>query len=201
MRRLVLASTSSYRAALLQRLRIPFTTAAPGVDEAACPDTDPHARALALAVAKARAVAPLHPDSLVIGSDQVASCAGRRLDKPGTEEAAVGQLRLAAGGWIDLATAVCVLDTRTGATHAGVSPCRVAIRPLDDAALRRYVVLDRPLDCAGAFRAEGAGSAIIGRIEADDPTAVVGLPLILLVELLARCGYDVLTQASAQPQA
>ncbi len=200
MRTLVLASTSRYRADLLRRLRVPFLTAVPEVDENACPIVAPAARARALALAKARAVAPRHPESLIIGCDQVASCGDMRLDKPGTEAAALEQLHLASGCDIELATAVCVLDAATGVAHEGLSPCKVGIRALGDVALRRYVALDRPIDCAGAFRSEGAGSAIISRIVAEDPTAVVGLPLILLVHLLSQSGYDVLEAASAQAQ-
>lgn len=194
MTRLVLASTSRYRRELLQRLRLPFDTAAPQVDEAVLPGESPLAVATRLARAKAEAVALTSPGAVVIGSDQVADLDGRALGKPGGFEAAARQLRDCAGRTVVFHTAVCVFDTRLGAGHeaialAFVDTTRVVFRDLDDDAIARYLHAEEPYDCAGSFKCEGLGAVLFERIETTDPTALVGLPLIALAGALRRCGY------------
>ncbi len=191
-RRLVLASTSIYRRGLLERLGLPFECANPMVDEAVRPGEAPAATALRLAEAKARAVAPGFPDALVIGSDQVASCQGARLDKPGNHENAARQLVLVSGKSASFDTAVALLDTRSGVLQSRLVPCRVTFRDLTPGRIERYLRLEQPYDCAGSAKAEGLGIALIARMDTEDPTALVGLPLIALSEMLRMAGLDVL---------
>ncbi len=191
-RRVVLASTSRYRRALLERLGMPFECADPQANEAALPGEAPAATALRLAEAKARAVALRSPDALVIGSDQVASCEGVLLDKPGTHDNAVRQLTAMSGKTASFDTAVVVLDTRSGTLGARVVPCRVTFRSLSPGQIESYLRLEQPYDCAGSAKAEGLGIALIARIETSDPTSLIGLPLIALTELLADAGFSVL---------
>lgn len=191
-RRVILASTSRYRRALLERLGIPFECADPRTDEAPLPGEPPDRTALRLAEGKARAVAPAYPDALVIGSDQVASCGGVRLDKPGNHENAVRQLTAVSGRTARFDTAVYVLDTAAGTHGARVVPCEVRFRTLTAGQIERYLRLEQPYDCAGSAKAEGLGIALIERIDTEDPTALVGLPLIALTALLAAAGCPVL---------
>jgi len=187
---IVLASSSRYRRDLLSRLGLPFIVDAPEVDEGARPDESPPEIALRLAEAKARAASVRHPNSLVIGSDQVVAVGNRLLGKPGTAAAARAQLALSSGRDVDFHTGLCVLNTGNGRAHVCVEPCQVRFRPLSMAQIVRYVDLDQPLDCAGAFRAEGRGILLIERIRGDDPNALIGLPLIRLVEFLALEGVS-----------
>ena len=191
-RRIVLASTSRYRRALLERLGMPFECADPQANEAALPGEAPAATALRLAEAKARAVALRSPDALIIGSDQVASCDGALLDKPGTHDNAVRQLTAMSGKTASFDTAVVVLDTRSGKLGARVVPCRVTFRSLSPVQIESYLRLEQPYDCAGSAKAEGLGIALIARIETGDPTSLIGLPLIALTELLSEAGLSVL---------
>jgi len=191
-RRVVLASTSRYRQGLLERLGMPFECADPQIGEAALPGEAPAATARRLAEAKARAVAIRFPDSLVIGSDQVASCDGVRLDKPGNHANAVRQLTLVSGKTAVFDTAVALLDTKSSRLDARVVPCRVTFRSLSAAQIERYLRLEQPYDCAGSAKAEGLGIALIAAMETEDPTSLVGLPLIALCELLRGAGFDVL---------
>jgi septum formation protein len=191
-RRVVLASTSRYRRGLLERLGMPFECADPQVDEAPRAGEAPAATALRLAAAKARAVAIRFPDALVIGSDQVASCEGTRLDKPGNHENAVRQLTLVSGKTAVFDTAIALMDTKSGNLGTRNVPCRVTFRELHAAQIDRYLRLEQPYDCAGSAKAEGLGIALIARIETEDPTALIGLPLIALGELLRRADFDVL---------
>jgi septum formation protein len=190
--RLILASTSRYRKELLSRLRIPFDTDAPNVDESPLAGEAPAATARRLAQAKALVVAIRHPDAVVIGSDQVAELDGIRLDKPGSAVRAVEQLMAASGRTVEFLTAVHVCS-RNGPTdtHA-VVPTRVTFRRFDRAVAERYVAIEQPLDCAGSAKAEGLGIALIATIEGPDPTALIGLPLITVTDLLARHGMSVL---------
>jgi len=190
--RLVLASTSSYRRALLERLGIPFSVADPKVTEEHRPGEAPEATAGRLAETKARAVANRYPDSLVIGSDQVAVCGGEVLGKPLTHANALRQLRTLSGREALFHTAVCVHNTRTGVTRTRVVPCRVAFRKLDDATIERYLAKEQPYDCAGSAKSEGLGIALIAKIHSEDPSALIGLPLIALVDLLREQGRNVL---------
>jgi septum formation protein len=191
--RILLASTSPYRAELLKRLGLTFEQRAPGVDEAPLEDEAPSARALRLAAAKARAVAAEFPQSLVIGSDQVAELDGEVLDKPGSAAVARAQLRACSGASVRFHTAVCVVDTRTMEAPASTASdvTVVHFRPLDADTIARYVEREQPLDCAGSFKCEGLGIALFERIECRDPTALIGLPLIALSRLLREHGLAV----------
>lgn len=191
-RQVILASTSRYRRGLLERLGFPFECADPKTDEAALPGEAPAQSALRLAEAKARAAARRFPDALVIGSDQVASCEGVRLEKPGTHENAVRQLTALSGKIARFETAVAVLDTKTNSLKAKLVPCNVTFRALTAETIEKYLRKEKPYDCAGSAKAEGLGIALIERIETDDPTSLVGLPLIALAELLAAAGMPVL---------
>lgn len=186
---LILASTSRYRRELLSRLHLPFAVEAPGVDETAHPGERPEALALRLAAEKAHAVAHRHPQALVIGSDQCATLDGTTaIGKPGDHARAREQLRAASGRTMAFHTALCVTRDADGFDERLSVPTRVRFRQLDEARIERYLQLEQPWDCAGAARVEGLGIALIEAIEADDPTALVGLPLIALTHLLCRAG-------------
>ena len=191
-KRLVLASTSRYRKALLERLGLPFAVAAPGVDEAPLAGERPADTALRLSVLKAKSLHDKFAHALVIGSDQVAALGNERLDKPGSHENAVRQLRRVSGKAVDFHTAVTLLDTSTAKQQSKVVPCRVTFRRLDDARIEAYLRREQPYDCAGSARAEALGIALIARMETDDPTSLIGLPLIALTEMLERAGLRVL---------
>jgi len=187
-RTLVLASSSPYRRELLARLGLAFETASPDCDETAPAGEAPAATATRLALAKASALKARFPDALIIGSDQVASSGGVRYEKPGTHDNAVRQLRALSGKAAEFHTAVALLDARSGEAHSRVVPCRVLFRTLDDARIESYLRREQPYDCAASAKAEGLGIALIARIETDDPTSLIGLPLIALSELLERAG-------------
>jgi septum formation protein len=189
-RRLVLGSTSRYRAELLQRLRMPFDTVAPQVDEAPLPGESPETLARRLAMAKARAVAALHPAAVVIGSDQVCDLDGEPLGKPGHHAAAVAQLRRLSGRTAVFQTAVAVVCADTAFAQLQLAPVRVRFRTLDDAEIEHYLQLEQPYDCAGSAKSETLGIALLDAIESDDPTALVGLPLIRTVQMLRDAGID-----------
>jgi septum formation protein len=191
-RRLVLASTSRYRKDLLGRLGLAFETVAPGVDEQALPEEAPADTALRLSVLKARSVQARYPDCLIIGSDQVASCGGRRYGKPGDHDNAVRQLRSLSGRTAVFDTAVSLLDTKIDQIQSRLVPCRVAFRTLDDATIEAYLRRERPYDTCASAKAEGLGIALIARIETDDPSSLIGLPLIALTEMLEDAGLPVL---------
>ncbi len=189
---LVLASSSHYRKELLARLGLPFSVDPPGVDEAPLPDETPAALAMRLAEAKARAVAPSHPDSLIIGSDQVAECAGHAIGKPRDRRHAIEMLREMRGRTIVFHTALVLLNTGTGHLQAALVDVVSTFRTLDDQALQSYLDRDDPLDCAGAVRIETLGIALFTRVASDDPTALIGLPLIQLTDMLLAEGVPVL---------
>lgn len=191
-RRLVLASTSAYRRALLERLCLRFECAAPQIDESAQHGESPAQTARRLAHAKAAAVAPRFPDALVIGSDQVASLGARRLDKPGTHANARRQLQALSGQTAQFDTAICLLDAARGAQWERVVPCRVTFRRLETRTIEAYLRREQPYDCAGSAKSEGLGIALIERIDTEDPTALIGLPLIALTGLLADAGQPVI---------
>lgn len=192
---IVLASTSRYRRELLERLRLPFDVLSPEVDETPRPGEPPGALALRLAREKAEAVAARRPDALVIGADQVAVLGERALSKPGTHENAVAQLRALRGRRVSFLTAVAVARAGSKATRARLVPTEVHFRDFDDAAIETYLRADRPYDCAGAAKIESLGIALVHRLEGDDPTALIGLPLIALVDLLAELGVSPLARA------
>jgi septum formation protein len=191
-RTLILASTSRYRRELLERLRIPFKALPPGVDEAPLPGEAPAALARRLALAKAQAVARLHPQAVVIGSDQVADLDGEPVNKPGTHPAAVAQLRRLVGRTVRFHTALCVMRRVPERSVDDVVTTIVRYRMLDDAAIERYLLRERPYDCAGSAKVEGLGIVLTDGIQGDDPTALVGLPLIALTRRLPDFGIQVL---------
>jgi len=187
---LVLASTSTFRQALLERLGLPFTTAAPEVDETRRPEEPPQVLVLRLAESKARAVAPGHPGALIIGSDQVACIEGQVLGKPGGRDAAIAQLQQASGKTVVFHTGLCLLNSSTGRAQTLVEPFRVHFRPLTLERITGYLDREQPYNCAGSFKSEGLGIALFERLEGEDPSALIGLPLIRLVTLLESEGLD-----------
>lgn len=191
-RSLVLGSTSAYRRELLARLRIPFEVAAPLVDETALPGETPAQTARRLALAKARAVAAQHPHAVVIGSDQVADLNGEPLGKPGTHANAVAQLRRMSGRAVVFHTAVAVVCLDSGFQAEDLAPVQVRFRPLDDAQIEAYLRAEQPYDCAGSAKSEGLGIALLEAIDSDDPTALVGLPLIRTCRMIRAAGVPVL---------
>ena len=190
-RRLVLASTSAYRKALLARLALAFEVASPQVDERALGGEAPADTALRLAALKAQSVRAAYRDALIIGSDQVATSAGRVLGKPGDHATAARQLRSLSGKSADFHTAVALLDAANGRMQSELVGCRVHFRQFDDARIENYLRREQPFDCAGSAKAEGLGIALIARIETDDPTSLIGLPLIALSAMLERAGLPV----------
>lgn len=190
---LVLASTSPYRSALLARLGLPFTTAAPAVDESPHPGESPQVLVLRLAEAKARAVARAFPAALIIGSDQVACIDDQILGKPGDRQRAIAQLEQASGRCVVFQTGLCLLNAVTGRAQTLVEPFRVHFRPLTRARIEAYMDREAPYNCAGSFKSEGLGVALFDRLEGDDPSALIGLPLIRLITLLASEGLDPLS--------
>ncbi len=188
--RLLLASTSRYRALLLERLNLPFAVQAPEVDEARLPREKPAARALRLALAKAQAVAARNPDACVIGSDQVAVLGLRILDKPGDAARCREQLEASSGKRVDFHTAVAVVGPGPGSSQSHVDRTRVRFRTLTEREISRYVDIEQPFDCAGGFRSEGLGVALFESIETRDPAALVGLPLVWLAGALRAVGLD-----------
>lgn len=187
---LLLASTSRYRRELLSRLALPFDAVAPDVDETPLPGESPDGTASRLARAKAQVVARAHPSAIVIGSDQVAEFEGLRLDKPGTRDRAIAQLQAVSGRTVEFRTAVCVASQGGARVSEALVPTRVTFRAFDRARAERYVDIEQPLDCAGSAKAEGLGIALIASIAGDDPTALIGLPLIATVSLLREFGVD-----------
>lgn len=189
---LVLASTSRYRRELLARLGIPFECADPGIDESPRDGEAAARTAERLAIAKAGAVAARFPGALVVGADQVAFCGASRLDKPLTHENALRQLAQVSGKTATFETAVALWEGASGRVQTRVVSTRVHFRPLSAATIENYLQREKPYDCAGSAKAEGLGIALIARIESDDPTALIGLPLVALTEMLAGAGRPVL---------
>ena len=194
---LILGSTSRYRRELLERLRLPFTCIAPQVDETPLAGEAPAAMALRLALAKAQAVATLHPQAVVIGSDQVADLHGQPIGKPGSHERAAAQLRRMSGQQVVFQTAVAVVCASSGFSEAALAPVTVQFRELSDIEIERYLRLDQPYDCAGSAKSESLGITLLAAIYSDDPTALIGLPLIRTCELLRRAGIDPLAGPAA----
>jgi septum formation protein len=191
-RQLILASTSVYRRQLLERLHIPFSVMSPDVDESALPGETTEQLATRLAFAKARAVATQHPECVVIGSDQVADLAGEALGKPYTHTRAVAQLQRMRGHTVIFQTAVAVVCQATGFAQVELAPVSVQFKPLTDAQIEHYLQVEQPYDCAGSAKSEGLGIALLERIDNDDPTALVGLPLIRTCLLLEAAGIRLL---------
>lgn len=191
-RSVVLGSTSRYRRELMERLRIPFSVAAPHVDETPEPGESPDHLALRLALAKARTVAALHPEAVVIGSDQVADLNGEPLGKPGEHTRAVAQLRQMRGHTVVFQTALAVVCLATGFEQVDLAPVRVVFRDLSDAEIEAYLLAEKPYDCAGSAKSEGLGIVLLDAIDSDDPTALIGLPLIRTARLLRQAGVKLL---------
>ena len=198
-RSLVLGSTSPYRRTLLQRLQIPFEIAAPEVDETPHLGEAPRMLAQRLALAKARAVAHLFPDAVVIGSDQVADLSGTPLGKPGTHEKAVAQLRQMRGQTVVFQTAVSVVCLESGFEENSLAAVSVKFRDLTDIEIENYLRAEQPYDCAGSAKSEGLGIALLASIDNDDPTALVGLPLIRTCQMLRAAGIELLSHRTATP--
>jgi septum formation protein len=198
-RPLILGSTSRYRRELLQRLQIPFDVAAPDVDETPLPDETPRALAERLALAKALAVASAFPGAVVIGSDQVADLNGLPLGKPGNHERAVIQLRQMRGQTVIFQTAVAVVCLESGFEQSSLAAVRVKFRDLSDDEIENYLHAEKPYDCAGSAKSEGLGIALLESIENDDPTALVGLPLIRTCKMIQDAGVALLTNKKAAP--
>jgi len=189
---LILASSSPYRAALLERLGLAFTCQTPGIDEAAQAGESPDHLVRRLAEAKARHIAHGHSAALVIGSDQVAVLDGRIIGKPGDHAQAAAQLRAASGRRLSFLTGLCLVNGAADRTQVDVIPTTVVFRELADNEIDAYLLSERPYDCAGAFKSEGLGIALLAAIESDDPTALIGLPLIRLCEMLRTEGVEIL---------
>lgn len=193
---LILASTSPYRRDLLQRLRLEFEVIAPQVDESPLPGETPQATALRLALAKAHAIAGRHRTAVVIGSDQIAELDGTPIGKPGSHERAVSQLRRMSGRRVAFHTAVAVVRADAGFEQARLATVLVTFRRLGDGEIEHYLHTEQPYDCAGSAKCETLGIALLEAIDSDDPTALVGLPLIRTCELLRLAGLDPLQAAS-----
>ena len=191
-RNLILGSTSIYRRELLGRLRIPFSVQSPYVDETSLPGERPADLAQRLALAKARAVAARFPDCVVIGSDQVADLDGESLGKPGNHQNAVAQLQRMRGKTVIFQTAVAVVCAQSGFEQHDLAPVKVTFRDLTDAEIEHYLLTELPYDCAGSAKSEGLGIALLERIDNDDPTALVGLPLIRTSRMLRAAGIPLL---------
>ena len=187
-RALILGSTSPYRRELLQRLRLDFSVFAPDVDETPLPNEAPRDLAMRLALAKAHAVAVQNPGAVVIGSDQVADLNGQPLGKPGTHERATAQLRQMRGHSVIFQTAVAVVCPETGFEQVDLAPVVVRFRDLSDAEIERYLHAEQPYDCAGSAKSEGLGISLLDAIDSDDPTALIGLPLIRTCRMLRAAG-------------
>ncbi len=191
--RLVLASTSPFRAALLERLGMPFLRADPQVDETPLPQESPQALVMRLAEAKARAVAPAYPDALIIGSDQMAWIDGQILGKPGNRENTIAQLLQLSGKVVTFYTGLCLFHSSTGKAQVHCEPFQVQFRALSQLQIERYVDRERPFQCAGGFKSEGLGITLFESLKGEDPNALIGLPLIRLVSMLQLEGIDPLT--------
>jgi len=192
LRPLVLASTSRYRRALLDQLGLPFAVAAPATDEAPLPGEAPVQTALRLAEAKARSVARDHPRALIIGSDQVADCDGRAVGKPADHADAVAQLTALSGRTVVFHTGLALLDAASGHCQSAMIDVRSTFRDLSRAEIEAYLRRDQPYDCAASVKSDALGIALFVRIESDDPTALVGLPLIRLTDMLLAAGVAII---------
>jgi len=196
--RLVLASSSRYRRELLERLRIPFDVITPDIDETPLPGETPEVTALRLSVAKAQAAATRVSHAcgvLVIGSDQVATCDGRQIGKPGTHENARAQLQSMRGKSVEFHSALCLFDNRTNHVQSADIVTRVQFRDLSDEEIEAYLLAETPYDVAGSAKSEGLGITLVEAIYSDDPTALIGLPLIALSKMLRAAGFS-LTEAA-----
>lgn len=188
---LVLASSSPYRRELLRRLQCPFEWAAPHIDEEPHTNETAEQLTLRLALEKAKALTERFPQHLIIGSDQVLLLDDRPVSKPGDHAAAKDQLRQCSGRTVRFVTSLCLLNSATGDSQQANVPFEVVFRTLDDASIERYLVRDLPYDCAGSFKAEGLGISLFSALRGDDPTSLIGLPLIRLCEMLRQEGIEI----------
>jgi len=189
---IILASTSIYRSQLLSTLQIPFTTASPDVDETPLMGETGRQTSQRLSQLKAQAVAQQFPDALIIGSDQVALLEGAQLGKPLTHDNAVSQLRAMRGKTVDFYTAVSLFNSRTKVMQTALAETKVSFRDLTDDEIERYLHKEQPYHCAGSAKSEGLGIALIQRIQGDDPNALIGLPLIILIDMFKKQGVNIL---------
>jgi len=189
---IILASSSIYRKALLQRLQLDFITANPSVDETPLQNETPLDLAARLSLLKAQALAQQYPNALIIGSDQVAVLEGQILGKPGTSDRAEQQLKQASGKCVEFLTGLCLYQSEDHSYQLDVIPYQVCFRQLSPSQIKQYVALEQPLDCAGSFKWEKLGIALFSNMQGDDVTALEGLPLIRLVDMLAQAGFAVI---------
>ncbi len=190
--KIILASSSPFRKALLQRLQLPFDAISPDIDETPENGESPEALVARLSFLKASEVAKNHPNALIIGSDQVAVLDGKILGKPGTHERATAQLQAASGKRVSFLTGLCLLNSRDGSAQQIVVPFDVEFRKLSTEMIEAYLQREQPYHCVGSFKSEGLGIALFERLDGDDPTALIGLPLIQLTRMLERIGASVL---------
>ncbi|TDY02910.1 Maf family protein [Thiohalophilus thiocyanatoxydans] len=190
--KLVLASTSPFRKAILEKFGVPFDTASPEVDETAQAGESAEQLVERLAEAKARAVAEQFPGALIIGSDQVAVIGDEILGKPGGHDKAIEQLRAASGKTVNFLTGLCLYNSRTDHAQCDVVPFKVHFRQLNDSQIENYLHREQPYNCAGSFKSEGLGVALFDRLEGDDPNTLIGLPLIRLIRMLEEEGFRII---------
>jgi septum formation protein len=189
---LILASSSPYRRALLSKLHLNFSAVAPDIDEQLLAMEAPEMAALRLSKLKAEALREQFPEHLIIGSDQVAMLGDTQLCKPGNRPETINQLKACSGNSALFYTAICVLDSQSGQTEQAIDLCQVFFKPLNEKTIINYVDLEKPFDCAGGFKSEGLGIALIEKIQGDDPNALIGLPLIKLIGLLEKFDVSVI---------
>ena len=193
---LILGSSSPYRRELLERLRLPFTVVSPQIDETPLANETPPETALRLAVAKARHIAQTYPDALIIGADQVATVNGEQIGKAGNFDKALAQLQAMRGQTVLFHSALCLYDARNDSVDARDIITRATFRDLPDDELSAYLRIEQPYDCAGSAKVEALGITILEKVESDDPTALIGLPLIALTDMLRKAGVDLYGDAS-----
>ena len=191
MKSLVLGSSSPYRKELLNKLGLPFETCSPDIDETPLPNETPDELVLRLALSKAKAVAELHPNSLIISSDQVSVLNGIINGKPKSKERAFAQLKASSGNVISFHTSLCLYDATDKTYQLESEPYCVHFRTLSDQAIHRYIEKEKPLNCAGSFKSEGLGIALFEKLEGRDPNTLIGLPLILLIQMLNKKAIDI----------
>ncbi|MBY0578228.1 MAG: Maf family nucleotide pyrophosphatase [Burkholderiales bacterium] len=192
MQELILASSSPYRRELLERLKVPFSTASPAIDETPFQGEAPQETALRLAQEKARKIGSSHENALIIGSDQVAVFDGTQIGKPLTFENALGQLKMMRGKTVVFHSALCLFNTRTKHIQSNIVPYAVTFRSYSDEQIVRYLEMEEPYHCAGSAKTEGLGIALIERMQGADPNALIGLPLIALIDMLKNEGIEVI---------
>ncbi len=195
---LVLASTSPFRRELLNKLGLPFETAAPDIDESPLPDEGPESLVKRLSLEKAKAVAADYPRALIIGSDQVACVDNRVLGKPGSHDKAMQQLKLTSGKSVTFLTGLTLYDAASGNSRTLCEPFQAHMRELTERQIDNYLQREQPYNCAGSFKSESLGIALFSKLEGEDPNALVGLPLIRLIDLLQQFGVDVLSFPTSQ---